>query len=1232
MVNFGKGYSNEEVEEVFEKQAPPKVIGNEANEDRGTVEARDESAQEVTEVLGEDDGPFFRVVELYRDEVCQSCPLLPHRNRVVGYEFFGDPPYRVVFIGEAPGEEEALSGRPFVGRSGQILRAVLRELGLESYVIMNTAMCPPFSPGNPVSPPDDKAARLCSTNHLIPLLKKLSPEKVVLLGKVACEHVLAPLVEELGGVFKKSSISDYKKTYFGWKYGNTFFFPVNHPAYILRRGGTGSSAYHSFVSDIRSILEFEHNIPEHLVGSGEPVSFSYFYKKGKIPATPRGKLDYRVFTLDNFEEGFSLIEDLEEVSFDVETSSSDLSFERELILVGLGNHEVQVSFDLRDADKKEDRAVAFLLRLKEYLDTRKEAIVYNQSFEAGVYLQFFGEVRTFRDVFSMTKAFGMQTELFYRVGLKKTASSIFGIPEWSDEVYEYVKMGEAIHNNLQEFSTYLLASPDLLRGAQRSIVEKALSSTSLSREEVLRILRFAQEDPKNPMVGWRAVPTETLAKYNAQDIRWTHELYLFYLDAYPKEIWEIYQKQEDLGTIMHLAGVAYDLEQAERLKDEFMKIAARYYYEMISVPKMKKAVVERRLKETSLKDIPEVKEMLSRSYRMSVKAMKENKISEESMEQYKKQYQELLSSKLAYIPPTPADLYSLVEQRREELIRYMKEKYERELEEDLGKYESTPPWEWAEEMSKKWFNPSSSKAHIGTFHAAITCRELVVANYVRFVVSNTDGPALSDLINAFGSPKEWVSKWDSEIFPLLTKGKKDEEMVIKAKMEGLWKEIADGLNDKYIESLYKLFSDYIGESLDDYPECLSRMNEELAQAARLLVSFRIYKKAIKVITAYLEGKNGEKSIYRASEVEYRNIPWPVGDPHGDKTYFYNEFYVNAADTKRWRAAFHTIPTGTDIRKNYTSRWGKEGVWVHFDYSQMELRVLAAISRDENLINAFAQGLDFHKFVASKIFGIPAEQVSSHQRKVAKGASFSLVYGQTPSGFAMEYLSGDVVEAQRIFDSFFEQFPKVKDYITAYRSYAREYGHVQTIFGDYIDVQRDKPDWERRAQNYPIQSSSSSVAALAGYEMAMEFFRRGLRAVPVAFTHDAIDIDAHIADLFEVLEAVHRLAREVPKKYGIITDIEVEIGTSFFGGLSIEYEIGEDGSIEVHFSGKREVYDEILSRLGKYWNMRLLEEEFSEDRIPLSDIFSPKKALSTMLGKTFETVKAKVLLDNKLGGK
>jgi hypothetical protein len=573
-----------------------------------------------------------------------------------------------------------------------------------------------------------------------------------------------------------------------------------------------------------------------------------------------------------------------------------------------------------------------------------------------------------------------------------------------------------------------------------------------------------------------------------------------------------------------------------------------------------------------------------------------------------------------------------VEQRREELIRYMREKYERELEEDLGKYESTPSWEWAEEMSKKWFNPSSSKAHIGTFHAAITCRELVVANYVRFVVSNTDGQALAELINAFGSPKDWVSKWDSEIFPLLTRGKKDEEMVIRAKMEGLWKEIADGLNDKYIESIYKLFSDYLGESLDDYPGCLFRMSEELAQAARLLVSFRIYKKAIKVITAYLEGKNGEKSIYRASEVEYRNIPWPVGDPQGDKTYFYNEFYVNAADTKRWRAAFHTIPTGTDIRKNYTSRWGKEGVWVHFDYSQMELRVLAAISGDENLINAFAQGLDFHKFVASKIFGVPVEQVSSHQRKIAKGASFSLVYGQTPSGFAMEYLSGDVVEAQRIFDSFFEQFPKVKDYITAYRSYAREYGHVPTIFGDYIDVQRDKPDWERRAQNYPIQSSSSSVAALAGYEMAMEFLLRGLRAVPVAFTHDAIDIDAHIADLFEVLEIVRRLAKEVPKKYGIITDIEVEIGTSFFGGLSVEYEIREDGSIEVHLSGKREVYDEILSRLKRFWDVSLLEEEFFEDRIPLSDIFSPKKALSTMLGKTFEMVKAKALLDNNLGGK
>jgi len=1193
-----------------------------------------EVGEEVGELVKEENEAFFRVIDLYRDEICQSCPLFSHRNRVVGYEFFGNPPYEIAFVGEAPGEEEAITGRPFVGKSGQILRSVLAELEVKSYVVANVAMCPPFSPGSPVSPPDDVSSKTCSSNHLIPFIKRIRPKKVVLLGKVACEYLLAPLVEESGLQFKKSSLSDYKKTYFGWKYGDTFFFPVNHPSYVLRRGGTGSSAYHSFVSDIRSVLEFEHRIPEEL-SKGEPVSYSFFVKKGKIPASPKGSLNYKTFNLDNFEEGFSLIDGLEEVSFDVETSSSDLSFERELILVGLGNHEIQVSFDLRndgDLNKSryyENRAVEFLLRLKDYLDSRKEVIVYNQSFEAGVYLQFFGEVRTFRDVFSMTKAFGMQTELFHRIGLKRTASAIFGIPEWSDEVYEYVKLGEEIHKNLQEFSTYLLASPELLRGAQRSLVEKALSSSSLSREDVLRILRFAQEDPKNPMVGWKAIPLETLAFYNAQDIRWTHELYLFYLEAYPKEIWDIYQKQEDLGTIMHLAGVAYDTEQARKLKEDFIRIAARYYYEMISVPKMKKAVIERKVKETSLRDIPEVKEMLSRGYRMSVKAMKDNKISEESLETYKKQYHELLSSKLSYIPPSPADLYSLVEGRREELIRRMREKYEAELEEDLGKYGSLPPWEWVEMMSKKWFNPSSSKAYIGTFHSAITCKELMEANYIRHIASNTDSQTLSDLISVFGSPREWLSKWSEEIFPMLTRGKKDEEMVIKAKIESLWKELADGLNDEYIETLYKLFSDYIGESLDDYPECLSRMSDDLAQAARVLVSFRIYKKAIKVITAYLEGKNGEKSIYKASEVEYNRIPWPVGDPYGEKVYFYNEFYVNAADTKRWRAAFHTIPTGTDIRKNYTSRWGREGVWIHFDYSQMELRVLAAISGDENLNNAFAQGLDFHKFVASKIFGVPVDQVSSHQRKIAKGASFSLVYGQTPAGFAMEYLSGDVVEAQRIFDSFFEQFPKVKDYINAYRSYAREYGHVRTIFGDYIDVQRDKPDWERRAQNYPIQSSSSSVAALAGYEMAMEFFKRRIRAVPVAFTHDALDIDAHISDLFEVLDIIHFLAREVPRKYGILTDIEVEIGTSFFGGLSIEYERLDEEEIEVHLSGKKDVYQEIVSRLSKYWTVEVIEEETSEDGVPLSDIFSPKKALSTFLGKTFEVVKGKLRLVGKI---
>lgn len=1166
-----------------------------------------ETEREVVEV--------YRVLPIAREDKCNSCPLKGNFPHSVGYEFYGEPPYEYLLVGEAPGNDEISWGRPFIGKSGQLFRQALSEVGISSYILTNVSMCIPVVPGSKVAPPPKEAASYCSSSYLIPFIQRVRPKKVVLLGKTAIEFVLKAL---LGERFKEGRISDYKKTYFGVEVDGIHYFPLNHPSFVLRRGGVESQEYKTFVGELQSVVEFSHVQVEIL---SDPVSFSHLFSTGKIPVSPKGRLNYHVFDLDSYEEGFSLIDDLDEVSFDVETSKGETSVDRDLVLVGLGNHEVQVAFDLREGS--EENAPGFLQRLREYLDKPgRKVVVYNQSFEAGVYLQLYGEFRSFIDVFSMTKAFGLQTELYQKIGLKKTASVIFGVPEWKDRVLDYVRLAEDMSENLEDWREYLLVSPHSLKQTKIKNIESLLEKLGFDVEEAKRIFSFVLSQPGNPLIGWATVPKEVLARYNAEDVRWTHELYLFYTSLYPWEVWEVYQKQEELGSLMHQVRIRYDVEAAKRLRGEFSRIAVESFREMISSPRLAKEAIEGRLRNLKVRDVPELKEALSLAYRVHLRAYKEATKDESIVEKYKKAYQKLLSSPVLSPEPEPADLSHLVVSKRESLLNSLRERLREEFERDLSMYGKEDGEAWVSRMAA-WFNPSSSKAYVSVFHKAISCMPLIAANYIAEVlVKRVPKEDLSLLEEELGPINTWPYKWEevaSKIFG------EDWRARIYPAMLQMWESIASGLNDEYMEYLYSLFKDYLGEDLNDYPACLERMPEELAESATLLVSFRMYKKALKVITAYLEGKNGLESVSPSREILWRGIPIPISDSEGDKHYYRTDFFVNSADTKRWRSAFHTIPTGTDLREVYISRWEEEGLWVHFDYSQMELRVLAAISGDENMLDAFKQGLDLHRYVASRIYRIPMEEVSSHQRKIAKGASFSLVYGQTPSGFAMEYTGGDVSEAQRIFDSFFQSFPRVKDYINLYRSMARTYGHVPTIFGDWIDVQRDKPDWERRAQNYPIQSSSSSVAALAGYEISMEALRLGYLAVPLAFTHDALDFDVHAKYLLSFLEIVYRLAREVPMRYGIFADIEVEVGTSFYGGLALHPEGEEDGRKVFGISGKKSVFERVLKRLEKFYEVEVLELSEGEETIPLADIFAPKKALSTLIGKTVPTVSGKIAL-------
>ena len=163
-----------------------------------------------------------------------------------------------------------------------------------------------------------------------------------------------------------------------------------------------------------------------------------------------------------------------------------------------------------------------------------------------------------------------------------------------------------------------------------------------------------------------------------------------------------------------------------------------------------------------------------------------------------------------------------------------------------------------------------------------------------------------------------------------------------------------------------------------------------------------------------------------------------------------------------------------------------------DYSQIELRVLAHITKDPGLVNAFREDRDIHSWTAGEIFSVALDKVDSSQRRMAKAVNFGIAYGQGVYGLA-ETLQISRSESKEIITNYFQKFPGVKDYMTATVENAKELGYVETLFGRrrYLpELTAKSPTQrsfgERAAINAPIQGTASDLVKMAMLEVFEEF--------------------------------------------------------------------------------------------------------------------------------------------------
>ncbi|MBQ6287081.1 MAG: DNA polymerase I [Bacteroidales bacterium] len=217
--------------------------------------------------------------------------------------------------------------------------------------------------------------------------------------------------------------------------------------------------------------------------------------------------------------------------------------------------------------------------------------------------------------------------------------------------------------------------------------------------------------------------------------------------------------------------------------------------------------------------------------------------------------------------------------------------------------------------------------------------------------------------------------------------------------------------------------------------------------------------------------------------------------------------------------------GREIRKAFVPST-PDGLILSADYSQIELRIMAHLSCDQHLISAFKSGLDVHAATAAKIFGIPHEEVTSDQRRIAKTANFGIMYGISAFGLAQRLRIGRK-EAQKIIDDYFAGFPSILSFIEDTKAAARETGYVETLFGRrrYIPEINSKNGTiralaERNAVNAPIQGTSADIIKLAMIAVDKEMNDAGLKSRMVLQIHDELVFDA------------------VPEEIGILKEIVV----------------------------------------------------------------------------------------------
>ncbi len=235
--------------------------------------------------------------------------------------------------------------------------------------------------------------------------------------------------------------------------------------------------------------------------------------------------------------------------------------------------------------------------------------------------------------------------------------------------------------------------------------------------------------------------------------------------------------------------------------------------------------------------------------------------------------------------------------------------------------------------------------------------------------------------------------------------------------------------------------------------------------------------------------------------------------------------------------------GREVRKAFIPK-DENYILLAADYSQIELRIIAALSKEDNMMSAFTNGEDIHSSTAAKVFNVPLDEVTREQRGNAKTVNFGIIYGVSAFGLSNQ-TSLSRSEAKELIETYYETYPKLRSYMDSQIHFARENGYVETVLGRrrYLkDINSRnavvRGAAERNAVNAPIQGSAADIIKLAMINIYNRFQKENFKSKMLLQVHDELVFDAHKEEL-EIIKPI--IKQEMENAFQLTVPLDVEIG-------------------------------------------------------------------------------------------